>query len=158
MLTAGSVKAQNLWLEVLAGRRHPLLHGYYCTRQPNDKERGEGISGTDARLAEANFFQTNEPWSTSALHARFGTPNLVQSISKLLTRIIQTSCVSAGLVITSRTLLTLNLNRITDFRGSAVMLLCCCQVARSSYKHSLHPRRPIRGPLSLVLSQDFAVR
>ncbi|KAI0743151.1 P-loop containing nucleoside triphosphate hydrolase protein [Daedaleopsis nitida] len=88
-LTAGSTKARNMWLEVLEGRRHPLLHGYFCTRQPDDDERSRGISAAAAREAELKFFQSTTPWATSGHQHRFGTTNLVQNISKLLTNIIR---------------------------------------------------------------------
>ncbi|KAI0746433.1 P-loop containing nucleoside triphosphate hydrolase protein [Daedaleopsis nitida] len=88
-LTAGSTKTRDLWLEVLEGRRHPLLHGYYCTRQPDEDERR--LPRLDARAAEASFFAKTAPWSTSVVPGRFGTWNLVQNISALLTQIIRNS-------------------------------------------------------------------
>ena len=90
-LTAGSTKARDLWLEVIEGRRHPLRHGYFCTRQPDDDERTRGISSADARDVETEFFKTTAPWADSAHHQRFGTKNLVQNISTLLTQIIRES-------------------------------------------------------------------
>ncbi|KAI1791428.1 P-loop containing nucleoside triphosphate hydrolase protein [Ganoderma leucocontextum] len=91
MLTAGATKARDLWLEVLEGRRHPLRHGYYCTRQPDDDERSRGITAAEARAAEVAFFHTTAPWASSTQRDRFGTAGLVKSISKLLTQIIQES-------------------------------------------------------------------
>ncbi|KAI0673303.1 P-loop containing nucleoside triphosphate hydrolase protein [Trametes maxima] len=90
-LTAGATKARDMWLDVLQGRRYPLLHGYYCTRQPDDDERLRGIAGATAREAEAAFFSSTAPWATVKRRERFGTTNLVQSISKLLTQIIRES-------------------------------------------------------------------
>ncbi|PIL30975.1 transporter [Ganoderma sinense ZZ0214-1] len=90
-LGEGAIKARNRWLEVLEGRRHPLLHGYYCTRQPDDRERSWGISTAAARDEEAQFFKNAEPWATSPFQNRLGTPILVQNISRVLTQIIQTS-------------------------------------------------------------------
>ena len=94
-LTAGATRSKELWLDILEGRdlKHPLKLGYYCTRQPDDDERARGISGTDARAAEAAFFNNTAPWSTSGHQHRFGTTNLVSSISKLLTQIIRESYV-----------------------------------------------------------------
>ena len=89
-LAEGSIKSRNQWLDVLEGRRHPLLHGYYCTRQPDDRERSCGISPTAARDEEAEFFRNTTPWATS-FQNRLGTPTLVQNVSKVLTQIIQTS-------------------------------------------------------------------
>ncbi|KAH9937926.1 P-loop containing nucleoside triphosphate hydrolase protein [Epithele typhae] len=88
-LSAGSTKARDLWLEVLEGRRHPLRHGYYCTRQPDDDERARGVSGIAARDAELAFFRSTPPWATSSHQRRFGTTHLVQNVSKLLTQIIR---------------------------------------------------------------------
>jgi len=93
MLTAGSTKARDLWFDVLEGRRHTLLHGYYCTRQLDDAERAEGISSSEARIREANFFATTTPWATSSFRERFGTPNLVKTLSGLLVTIINDTCV-----------------------------------------------------------------
>ena len=88
MLTSGATKARDLWLDVLEGRRHQLAHGYYCTRQPNDEERAKGITASEARKAEEEFFKATSPWSHSTQQSRFGTRNLVSTLSGLLTQII----------------------------------------------------------------------
>ncbi|KAF8921041.1 P-loop containing nucleoside triphosphate hydrolase protein [Mucidula mucida] len=88
MLSAGSTKALDLWLNVIEGRRHPLTHGYYCTRQPDDQDRSEKISATAAREAEKRFFSNTTPWSKSSRKERFGTENLISSLSHLLVSII----------------------------------------------------------------------
>ncbi|KAI0758724.1 P-loop containing nucleoside triphosphate hydrolase protein [Fomes fomentarius] len=90
-IPAGSTKSKEMWLDVIEGRRHPLKHGYYCTRQPDDDSRLAGITPMEARTAETTFFQTTAPWSSSTTPHRFGTQNLVKSISELLTRIISDS-------------------------------------------------------------------
>ncbi|KAH9909434.1 Dynamin central region-domain-containing protein [Fomitopsis serialis] len=89
-LTPGSIKAKDLWLEILEGRsqNHFLRHGYYCTRQPDDGERTAGITPSEAREAETRFFQNTAPWDTSADKQRFGTKNLVKYLSGMLTQII----------------------------------------------------------------------
>ncbi|EED79004.1 predicted protein [Postia placenta Mad-698-R] len=45
-LPPGSVKLRELWLEVLEGRSvsNHLVHGYFCTRQPDDAERAGDLS------------------------------------------------------------------------------------------------------------------
>ena len=92
-LTAGSTKARQMWLDVLEGGSHPLLHAHYCTRQPDDDERIHGVSGAAARQLEASFFSTTSPWANADCQDRLGTTNLVKNISKLLTRIIREPCV-----------------------------------------------------------------
>ncbi|KAK0463897.1 P-loop containing nucleoside triphosphate hydrolase protein [Desarmillaria tabescens] len=88
MLTAGSTKALHLWLDVIEGRRHPLTHGYYCTRQPDDKDREESITPEQARAKEKLFFETTLPWSKCTQKKRFGTDNLIDTLSRLLIQVI----------------------------------------------------------------------
>ena len=89
MLGVGATKARELWLDVIEGRRHPLTHGYFCTRQPDDDERSSGISSTDARTRELEYFRDNAPWSSSTHRDRFGMNNLVVSLSNLLVQVIR---------------------------------------------------------------------
>lgn len=93
-LAPGATKARQLWLDVLEERRHPTALGYYCTRQPDDDERSKGITTAQARAAENDFFSKTSPWSTSTHKDRFGTDNLVANLSRLLSKIIDDSCVS----------------------------------------------------------------
>ncbi|KAF8064448.1 P-loop containing nucleoside triphosphate hydrolase protein, partial [Lyophyllum atratum] len=88
MLTSGSTKARDIWLDIIEGRRHPLVHGYYCTRQPDDEQRKADITPAEARVAEAAFFLSTHPWSTSPRKDRFGTTHLIATLSKLLVGII----------------------------------------------------------------------
>ncbi|KAI0673304.1 P-loop containing nucleoside triphosphate hydrolase protein [Trametes maxima] len=92
-IPAGSTKRRQMWLDVIEGRNeeHALQHGYFCTRQPDDDQRLAKISPAEARAAETAFFRTTEPWSASVCPHRYGTQNLVKSISELLTRIISDS-------------------------------------------------------------------
>ena len=89
MLTSGSTKAIELWQEVIEGRRHPLTHGYYCTKQPNDVERSAGVSSASARQSEMEYFNNNSPWKLSMHKGRFGTNNLISTLSGLLVQIIK---------------------------------------------------------------------
>lgn len=89
-MSAGSTKAKELWLDVIEGRRHPLKLGYFCTRQPDEDERANGLTQEGARQAESNFFNSTAPWShhVKQYPERFGTRNLVSAISVQLARII----------------------------------------------------------------------
>ncbi|THH14151.1 hypothetical protein EW146_g6152 [Bondarzewia mesenterica] len=82
-------KSRDLWLEVIEGRSKPLLHGYFCTRQPDDDEREKGITALQARQTEELYFDTHTPWSTSTHRGRFGVKNLVTILSPLLENIIK---------------------------------------------------------------------
>ncbi|KAK7044850.1 P-loop containing nucleoside triphosphate hydrolase protein [Favolaschia claudopus] len=91
MLTEGS-NMRELWLDVIEGRsKHQLLHGYFCTRQPDDAERRKNITVREARSAENEFFSQTLPWSGTAQKHRFGTENLVSTLSTLLVSIINDS-------------------------------------------------------------------
>ncbi|KAJ7037326.1 P-loop containing nucleoside triphosphate hydrolase protein [Mycena alexandri] len=87
MLSVGS-KVRDLWLDVIEGRKHILMHGYFCTRQPDDDERAKNITPAQARRAETTFFAETTPWSTTKYKERFGTENLVSSLSTILVQII----------------------------------------------------------------------
>lgn len=93
-MPSGSITSRQLWLDVLEGRSHPLKHGYFCTRQPDDEARLNRLSHVKARDIEAEFFNTTSPWMTSTARAqdRLGTPNLVVYISKLLAMKVKESC------------------------------------------------------------------
>ncbi|KIK58162.1 hypothetical protein GYMLUDRAFT_45362 [Collybiopsis luxurians FD-317 M1] len=90
MIDHGSTKVTAQWIDVIEDRtpKHHLTHGYYCTRHPNDDKRGEGIDSKHAREIEEAYFKTTAPWSTSLLPGRFGTRNLVMTLSRLLVQII----------------------------------------------------------------------
>jgi hypothetical protein len=84
-------KAREQWLEVIEGRNaeKSLLHGYFCTRQPDDEEREQGTTPAGARQAETYYFMNTEPWSKSSHKHRFGTGRLVETMSSLLERVIR---------------------------------------------------------------------
>jgi GTPase SAR1 family protein len=87
-LGEGNSKSKQLWLDVIEGNRHQLTHGYYCTRQPGDDDRAEGITSEQARQREMQFFNTEAPWRSSKKRERFGTTNLARRLSELLMQII----------------------------------------------------------------------
>ncbi|KAF4571329.1 ASTRA complex subunit [Pleurotus pulmonarius] len=95
MLTEGSIQTKNRWLEILEGRsRHKLVHGYYCTRQLDDSQRAALIAPTEARKLEKEFFKKTSPWNQSASQDRFGTDQLISTVSNLLIGIINDSALS----------------------------------------------------------------
>ena len=66
------------------GYKHPLHHGYFCTRQPDDEERANGITTSEARRIETDFFANSDPWSTCPRQERLGTDNLISTLSSCL--------------------------------------------------------------------------
>lgn len=87
-LGVGAIRVRDMWLDVIEGRRHQLKYGYYCTRQPDEAERTSGMSREDARLFEENFFAQTSPWSSSSHRQRFGTKHLIETLSMLLSKVI----------------------------------------------------------------------
>ncbi|KAH8117944.1 P-loop containing nucleoside triphosphate hydrolase protein [Phellopilus nigrolimitatus] len=79
------------WLNVLAGRDHPLHHGYYVTKQPAVIELSEKLDHGDARKREREYFSTVTPWNAAESHikTRMGVPNLTKELSRLLSQLIE---------------------------------------------------------------------
>ena len=76
------------WLDVIEGRAFPLKHGYYCTRQPDEDDRAKGMTPSEARALEADFFLKTLPWTASPHQTRFGTQNMVANLSRQLSQVI----------------------------------------------------------------------
>ncbi|KAL0952897.1 hypothetical protein HGRIS_007115 [Hohenbuehelia grisea] len=90
MLTEGAIKAREHYMDVLAGHRHPLSHGYFCVRLPDDAQRMRIAEPKESREAESAFFTETEPWSRAAT-ARLGVEKLVACLGKLLVQIVDQS-------------------------------------------------------------------
>ncbi|KAK7679583.1 hypothetical protein QCA50_017293 [Cerrena zonata] len=101
-LTLGTTKEQDMQLDVIEGRKHPLKHGYYCIRQPDQKERTRGVTREEMRLIEETFFLQTIHWSTSSHRHRFGTKHLIDDLSTLLSRMIDAHISKFEMEITAR--------------------------------------------------------
>jgi hypothetical protein len=88
-LGQGAVSARKLWLDVIEGHQHALKHGYYCVRLPDDAQRTQRLSRTAFQKLEAEYFDTNPPWSQATERGRFGIPAFVSDISALLVKHIE---------------------------------------------------------------------
>ncbi len=93
MLGAGSTNSKQRWLDVIEGRISPLQHGYFCTLQPDDADRENDITQSEARKAETEFFSTTAPWDASLNAKAFGTLNLTNALSGRLIDAIEQSYV-----------------------------------------------------------------
>ncbi|TFK32039.1 P-loop containing nucleoside triphosphate hydrolase protein [Crucibulum laeve] len=91
-LGTGDLGARRKWKDILDGRysniKHHLKHGYYCVRLPNDEERGNDISRVESNRLASEFFDSTSPWNEVAERNRFGIPNFVDDISRLLVKLI----------------------------------------------------------------------
>lgn len=74
MLNTGSTKALSQWLDVIEGRRHPLVHGYYCTRQMNDAERSNAADVLETSESDEDDDTDGSASNSSKTTARPPTP------------------------------------------------------------------------------------
>ena len=72
------------------GAEYPLKHGYYCVRLPDDDERSQAMTRADYQRLADQFFNATSPWKDILHSQRFGVPNFVSDISKLLVGLIET--------------------------------------------------------------------
>jgi hypothetical protein len=94
MLGDGAVNSKKQWLDVIEGRQHKLMHGYYCVRLPDDAQRAQRLSRAALQRTAMEYFDTTSPWSEVADRGRFGIPGFVTDISVLLVRHIRRVCVT----------------------------------------------------------------
>ncbi|GAA6042038.1 hypothetical protein JCM8097_004073, partial [Rhodosporidiobolus ruineniae] len=75
-----------VWIDMLAGRKNQLLHGFFATKQPGPAELEKNLTFEEARAAEAEYFKTQAPWSNLdlGLKSRFGIANLTKFLSDRL--------------------------------------------------------------------------
>jgi hypothetical protein len=78
--------------QVLDGSRFAMGHGYFVVKNLNTNEIHQGLTHTEARRMEKQFFATASPWATELqpFRPRFGTVNLQHYLStKLGNRVMQ---------------------------------------------------------------------
>lgn len=71
--------------------KHPLKHGYYCVRLPDDKERSSNHSRARIQQLASEFFDSTPPWNEIADRRRLGIPGFVSDLSKILVGLIERS-------------------------------------------------------------------
>ncbi|CAG8486125.1 18067_t:CDS:2 [Cetraspora pellucida] len=79
----------NSWLKIMRGEANPLELGYYVVKNPTKVQRIDNIRFEDARLAEIEFFEKEDPWSSFHLQERIGVKNLQNKLSELLIKAIK---------------------------------------------------------------------
>lgn len=82
--------AGSKWVRILRGEENPLLHGWYCVKQPDLVQMQEGLSWEEAREAEAEFFTTVSPWADlERFHrARIGSGKLAEHLGVILSDLV----------------------------------------------------------------------
>lgn len=87
-LPPGASGSRKRWADIIEGRQHPLKHGYYCVRLPDDDERARRISRTESTKIAMEFFKSTPPWNKISRH-RFGVHNLISDLSLILVGLIE---------------------------------------------------------------------
>ncbi|KAF9494431.1 hypothetical protein BDN71DRAFT_1393285 [Pleurotus eryngii] len=91
-LPSGAIDSRRRWKDIFLGRAHHLNHGYYCVRLPDDSERARQASRADSAAIASGFFRSTEPWKDVDMNqGRFGIPNLVTDVGRLLVELIERS-------------------------------------------------------------------
>ena len=72
-----------------------LTNGWFSVKQPATRDLIDGITWEEAREQERRFFSSTSPWSSErGYRHRFGTSNLTESLSKILSDLIKRRLVS----------------------------------------------------------------
>ncbi|KAI0077225.1 hypothetical protein K474DRAFT_1596469 [Panus rudis PR-1116 ss-1] len=78
------------WLRFIRNEEEPLDNGWYSVKQPDSRALKAGITWSDARTAERDFFSVTSPWSSLDYsdQQRLGTMNLTERLSSILSELI----------------------------------------------------------------------
>ncbi|KIM19796.1 hypothetical protein M408DRAFT_334259 [Serendipita vermifera MAFF 305830] len=74
------------WLRLLSNEQERFKHGWHCVKQSNQQQLDSGISWSDARQNETDFFNSTEPWASlgEIIKSRLGTQYLTGALGTIL--------------------------------------------------------------------------
>lgn len=78
------------WISFIKNEKEPLEHGWFSVKQPSSNELKRGITWTEARQSENNFFSSTPPWSEmEAMYQKYlRTSNLIKRLSDILSDLV----------------------------------------------------------------------
>ena len=77
-------------MRFIRGEAEYLSNGWFVVKQPATVDLREGITWEEARERERHFFETTAPWARERDYRhRFGTRNLTESLSDILSELIK---------------------------------------------------------------------
>lgn len=81
---------EDRWLRFIRGEYETLQNGWFCVKQPNSQSLKQGITWTEARTKEDEYFSTTAPWSSldSTYQQCLRTSNLTERLSTILSGLI----------------------------------------------------------------------
>ena len=67
------------------------MNGWFTVKQPASNDLKTGVDWAEARAQEKHFFASTTPWSSAETFCqrRFGTHNLTEALSKILSDLIK---------------------------------------------------------------------
>ncbi|EMD32890.1 hypothetical protein CERSUDRAFT_160914 [Gelatoporia subvermispora B] len=79
------------WLRFIKNEHQPLEHGWFSVRQPDSQALRAGITYSEARQQELDYFAKTPPWSTLDRQClkQLGTANVVERLSEVLLDLIR---------------------------------------------------------------------
>jgi len=81
---------EHSWLLLLRNQREYHKHGWYCVKQPSGEQMRDGMTWSEARAAETEFFNEGDPWSSldALVRSRLGTVPLTKALGEILFALI----------------------------------------------------------------------
>ncbi|KAI0782953.1 P-loop containing nucleoside triphosphate hydrolase protein [Abortiporus biennis] len=81
---------EDRWLRLIKNEVEQLDNGWFCVKQPDSASLKAGISWSEARDAERDYFSLKHPWSDlePTHQRRLGTSNLADCLSDILSDLI----------------------------------------------------------------------
>ena len=78
------------WLKFIRNEREELEHGWFCVKQPDSQALKAGITWSEARSRERDFFTGTAPWSglPADIQRHLSTERLVIRASEVLSDLI----------------------------------------------------------------------
>ncbi|KIJ63510.1 hypothetical protein HYDPIDRAFT_40933 [Hydnomerulius pinastri MD-312] len=78
------------WLKIIRNETEPLVNNWYCVKQPSSQMLSKGITWTDARRQENEYFSVTQPWcSIDPQYQKYlRTNNLTERLSTILSELI----------------------------------------------------------------------
>jgi Dynamin central region len=81
---------EDSWLSLIRNEKEALENNWYCVKQPGPHDLKQGITWTEARKREDEFFSTKQPWNElDGMYQKYlRTGNLVDRLSSILSDLI----------------------------------------------------------------------
>lgn len=94
---------EDSWIPFIKNEKEPLENNWYCVKQPSSTDLKQGITWTEARARENEFFSSTSPWSgMEPMYQKYlRTSNLVERLSTILSDLISKRSAFHSIVVDS---------------------------------------------------------